>query len=594
MTVLGTAARPTGPESSTGSSEPGAAFGYLAGQSAETFSLDAYLARFDPRMLASAEGRRVLTRLDPLLWAIVYFRHHLVGDATGGVVETEEPDLDFGTDPVVPVSEEVARHVARHVARQWLDKVTFADPHLDWCRQARRWVVKSTGPRQHRDAYVAPRELGKSTWFFLILPMWAAAHGHRKFIAAFSDSSGQAETHLQTFKHELDNNRTLRHDFPKLCRPAVRNRGVTASDTKGMYIAESGFVFAAKGIDTSSLGLKVGRQRPDLLLLDDIEPGEDKYSEYQVEGRLKTVLDVIFPLSEYARVVIVGTVTMPGSIVHQLVKSVTEAGEDPEDWIAEQNIRVHYYPPIITRVDGSERSIWPAKWSMAFLAAIRHTRSYLKNFANSPLGADGDYWTLDDFAYGALDGTTRVLLSVDPAVTTSKNSDYTGLAIVAWQPPPAREQPVRQDDPEAVRRQVVGRLGLCEVRYAAQVKLTGAALRKKILELLAAFPEIGLVIVEDNQGKDLWLDILHHLPVKLQCFEQTVKKEVRAAELLAHYQRGRVTHTRRHGALEEQMVAFPKAAHDDMVDAVGSAVCRFLKRKDPAGVKPRGRSLGYA
>lgn len=563
--------------------------GYLAGQSAETFDLDAYLARFDPRMLATAEGRRTLTRLDPLLWAIVYFRHHLVGDATGGTVHyPEEDELDFG-EQHVSVSEEVARYAAK----QWLGKVTFADAHLDWCRQARRWLKKSSRPRQYRDAYVAPREMGKSTWFFLILPMWAAAHGHKKFIAAFSDSSGQSETHLQTFKHELDNNRHLRNDFPALCQPAVRNRGVTASDTKGMYIAQSGFVFSAKGIDTSSLGLKVGRQRPDLLLLDDIEPGEDKYSEYQVEGRLKTVTDVIFPLSEYARVVIVGTVTMPGSIIHQLVKSVTEEREEAESWIAEQNIRVHYYAPIVTRADGSERSIWPAKWSLAFLTAIRHTRSYLKNFANSPLGADGDYWTLDDFTYGALDGATKVLLSVDPAVSTSKNSDYTGLAIVAWQPP-AQRSSAPAGDVEAVRRQVIGNLGLCEVRYAAQVKLTGAALRTKILQLLEQYPEIGLVIVEDNQGKDLWLDILHHLPVKLQCFDQSVKKEVRAAELLAHYQRGRVKHTKRLGSLEEQMVAFPKASHDDMVDAVGSAVCRFLRRKQASGPKSSGRSHSYA
>jgi hypothetical protein len=564
--------------------------GYLDGATAENFSLDAYLSRFDPRLLASPEGRRALTRLDPLLWAVVYFRHHLVGDATGGYVEHQEPELDFDPDPVVPPSAEVAKHAAK----QWLDKVTFADPHLDWCRQARRWIKRSTRPRQYRDAYIAPRELGKSTWFFLILPMWAAAHGHKKFIAAFSDSSGQAETHLQTFKHELETNALLRHDFEDLCTAAVRNRGVSMQDTKGMYIAKSGFVFSAKGIDTSSLGLKVGNLRPDLLLLDDVEPGEDKYSDYQAEGRLKTIQDVIFPLSEYARVVIVGTVTMPGSIIHQLVKSVTESGEEPEAWIAEQNLRVHYYPPIITRPDGTERSIWPAKWSLAFLNAIRHTRSYLKNFANSPLGADGDYWTLDDFEYGALPGCTRVLLSVDPAVTTAKKSDYTGIAVVAWQPPPLRGESVPQDDVEAVRRQIVGRLGLCEVRHAEQVKLTGSALRAKILKLLEQYPEIGLVIVEDNQGKDLWLDILHHLPVKLQCFEQSVKKEVRAAELLAHYQRGRVKHIRRLGALEEQMVAFPKGSHDDMVDAVGSAVCRFLKRQDPATRKPQGRSVVYA
>lgn len=543
---------------------PADRLGYLADQTSETFDPIRYLASRDlswggRSLLADpdADGvqyRRLQTKLDPMLFALVYLRHHLRGPATRG-------------------------------------QITFCDAHLDWCREALGWVVPATTPRADRDVYVAPRELGKSTWFFLILPLWAAAHGHRRFIAAFADAGTQAEMHLQTFKNELENNALLQRDYPDLCEPATRYRGATQSDTKGLTIRRSGFVFGARGADSKTLGMKVGERRPDMLILDDIEPGEDQYSEYQVKGRLTTITDVIFPLSEYARVVLAGTVTLPGSIIHQLVKSVTEPDEDVPEWIAEQNMRVHYYPPILANDDGTERSIWPAKWPLAYLDAIRHTRSFLKNFANSPLGMDGDYWTKDDFQYGSIEGKTRVMLSIDPADKTKATSDWTGLAVVGWSPPLERKDPRRTAiDANDIRTAVTGGLGTCEVMYARAVKLVGENLRREVLRILEVFPEIGLVLVEVNKGGEHWYDILHHLPCKIQLIDQTVDKRVRAAEALAHYQRHRVVHTTRLGSAEEQMVSFPRGPNDDLVDAIGSAITRLLRRPKPSGI--RGQNVG--
>jgi len=543
----------------TAARRPAERLGYLSDQTSETFDPVRYLHEHDlvwkgRSLLADPGGggvawRRAQTRLDPMLFALVYLRHHLRGPATRG-------------------------------------QITFCDAHLDWCREALGWVVPAHGPRQNRDVYVAPRELGKSTWFFLILPLWAAAHGHRKFIAAFADAGTQAEMHLQTFKNELENNSLLQRDFADLCEPATRYRGATQSDTKGLTIRKSGFVFGARGADSKTLGMKVGERRPDMLILDDIEPGEDQYSEYQVKGRLTTITDVIFPLSEYASVVMAGTVTLPGSIVHQLVKSVTEPEEEQPEWIAEQNMRVHYYPPILVNDDGTERSIWPAKWPLEYLKAIEHTRSYLKNFANSPMGMDGDYWTKDDFQYAEIPGKTRVVLSIDPADKTKNTSDWTGLAVVGWAPPARRTDPRSTPiDANDIRASVTGGLGMCEVMYARPVKLVGENLRREVLRILEMFPEIGLVLVEVNKGGEHWLDILHHLPCKLQMIDQTVDKKVRAAQALAHYQRRRVVHTSRLTACEEQMVSFPRGPNDDLVDAVGSAVTRLLRRPAQTGIR---------
>ncbi|MFC5947065.1 hypothetical protein ACFQH9_02080 [Pseudonocardia lutea] len=488
-----------------------------------------YLARAEarwPGLLLSPEGRRVLTRLDPLLFALVYMRHHLK-DADGNI--------------------------------------SLSEFHIDICEMAKGWVVPSEVPEADRDAIISPRESGKSTWFFLILPTWAAAHGHRMFAAAFADASEQAERHLKTFKAELDQNELLRRDYPDLCSPLKRRSGQTAADTQNMYQSKSGFVFGAKGCDASALGMKVGPRRPDLIILDDIEPGGGSYSAGQKEKRLKTVVDDIFPMNIRAQVVIVGTVTMPGSIIHDLVKH--GAGEDDApEWPRDENIRVHHYKALIE--DPEPRSLWPEKWSLEYLLKRRHTRSFRKNLQNDPMAADGQYWTDDDFIIGQVPGLTAQMISIDPAVTSTAKSDYTGIAVIGYNKS----------------------LGRCVVRGAWQVKVQpGRELRDKVQEIAARFPGTAGILVETNQGGAAWRSILGGLGMRVREVHNSQNKTTRATNLLEHYQNGRVFHETRMAVLEEQMIAFPRGSNDDVIDAVGNGVQHFLrpgiKRHKPSTIQ---------
>lgn len=490
-----------------------------------------------------AEYRRRVTRDDPLMFALLYLRKHIRIDG----------------------------------------EVTLSEAHLSWCALAATWTEGTPQtPGLDRDAFLAPRGLGKSTWWFLILVMWAAAHEHVGFVAAFADTGPQAEAHLATFKKELDHNALLRFDFPGLVAPMVRPAsGAAVADNRGMYQARSGFVFAARGVDSGNLGMKVGERRPDIIICDDLEPGESNYSAYQAEKRLGTLVDDILPLNVYARVVLVGTTTMSGSITDQLREAheLLERGDELGDalaWVRDQHFRLHLTPGLLTNEDGTRRSLWPEKWPVAWQEEREHTREYKKNYALSPLGADGGFWTIDDVERGELSdigAVTHVLISVDPAVTTKGKSDYTGIAVVAYSRTSNR----------------------CVVLEVQQVKLVGEALREKVLSLLDRW-DAGLVLVETNQGGDLWPIVFHHMPVKVKTVHQSVSKEDRAADALAHYQRHRVLHLA--GAplsdFEAQLVAFPKAAHDDMVDAVTSAVRFFLSRGRTKRVTPGGVSVPYA
>ena len=483
-------------------------------------------------LLSFSEGRKELTKYDPMLFALIYLPHHLQ-NAQG--------------------------------------EITLSEFHVELAEYGKSWIHKPTVPKQNRDAFIAPRECGKSTWIFLILPMWAAAHGHVKFIAAFSDAASQAETHLMTFKNELEGNEYLQEDYPELCKPKiVASSGRAMASNSWRIIQSNDFIFDANGIDTNSLGKKVFGQRPDLIILDDIEKGEKNYSEYQAGQQKNTVFDDIAPMNIYARMIFVGTTTMPNSVMDQFRK-YGEGYADPElNWIKDQNVSVHYYPAIMNNDDGSERSVWPEKWPIDWLQSQRHLRDFAKNYMNRPVNTDGTFWANEDVEIEELEDYGNTIISIDPAVTKNKISDFTGIAVLS-----------RGIDSKG-RNNVY-------VRHAEQVKMSPSEIADRVASLVDTY-DAGVVYVEVNQGGDLWKDVFKHVPAKYRSKTQHLSKQIRAGKALNFYQQKKVKHTSHFPVLEEQMWAFPKISHEDVLDAVVSGILYFLDNK---AVKLETKQINY-
>lgn len=491
-----------------------------------------YLSQFPAELLATREGRIAATRLEPRLFAFIYLRHHITDKRTGGI--------------------------------------SFSYMHCEWYTHMLEWIKPMSKPRANRKAYVAPRETAKSTTWFLIAPIWAAAHQHVQFAAAFADTATQAETHLASFKQELETNALLRADFPELCTPLRRNRGTTAADNRSMTQMKNGFVFAARGMDTSVLGLKVGDLRPDLLIFDDIEPAEAHYSNYLAAKRRETILNAVLPLNEYARVVLVGTVTMEESLVHQLVQSVTE--NKTTQFTRESEFKTFYYPALFDDDAGNPTSLWPSKWTAEYLVSISGQRSFALNYQNLPVSLNGEYWTEDDFTYTSRENYSRTIISLDPAVTTKKDSDYSAISVCSW------------DN------------GKMYIRYAVQVKATPAELRKKVIDIYQMYPEARVLLVETNQGGNLYGPIFDGVPLKYSEKHNAIRKETRANFLLNAMQRGQAFLTHSIPTLENQMIGFPKVRNDDLVDSVTMAWMFFSgdgNKEVKSGAAPQARLNHY-
>lgn len=495
------------------------------------------LRDFNPRLLESSEGRKALTKHDPLLFAAIYLPHKLHDPQTQGMSD-----------------------------------ISLNQFHLDVCEYAKTWTKPLQQVPERHNAFISPRMCGKSTWIFHILPIWAGAHGHKRYVIAFSNSDTQSKNWLLNFKSEIKTNALLAEDFPEFVDEKRLGANARAMiDNRNMTQRANNFVFQVAGADNAVLGANREGVRPDAILFDDIEPDESNYSAHEAKKRLNTVLSSHFFLNTWAVKVFVGTTTMPDSIIDTirkvgefkrvwLAENDTDEGfydslEADQRWVEDKDINCHYYPAIVTNDDGSEESLWPEMWPMDYLNSQRHTRDFAMNMMNRPISMDGGYWEEDDIKIDTLEEYGNTIISVDPAVTTKRTSDYTGIAVMS-----------RGND------------GKLYLRHAEQVKLTSEDLKDYVTGLIPVY-NAKVVYVETNQGGDLWKQVFNGIPAKYRGMRNTEKKEIRAGRAHDYYRKGKVIHTKHFPALEEQMLAFPRVAHDDIVDAVSSAVLYF-GRKD--------------
>jgi predicted phage terminase large subunit-like protein len=438
------------------------------------------------------------------------------------------------------------------------NEITFSEFHEAFIADALKYSLPSMGPAESRTAWICPRGSGKSTWqMFLII--WLGAHMHQKFVALFSATATQSEDMLSNIRGQFNSNDLLRSDYPELVRPATkRNEAIKLSDNKQLVMQENGFILTGRGVTSSVLGMRIDGTRPSVIVLDDVEAGESQTTKNDVEKLLKTIQDDIMPLGLNAHFVWVGTTTRPGGLTEQLVHKAADM--DYDQWVDDERFKVNYWPAL-----KEDRSIWPERWTTEFLKSIEHTRSFQKNYLCMPAPEDFAYWRPETFLYGDAPDLDYVMLSVDPAVTVKQSSDFTGLAVVGY---------------SNITRKTY-------VLHVEQVKMSGAELRERASKLLETFPQVTLIYAEVNQGGDLVADLFKPLPVKVKTVTQSIKKEVRAGTALAEYEKGNVYHTKKHSDVERQMIQFPNSAHDDMIDAVGSAVIYFSKVNEASGPKVR-------
>ena len=240
------------------------------------------------------------------------------------------------------------------------------------------WAIQNGGlpvlRGQPRDAFFAiwPRGGGKSTSTEMAVSSMIARRS-RRYCLYISDSQDQADQHVDNIASMLTS-QNFNAIYPEASERKVGKYG-PASWRHNRLQTASGFTLDAIGLDKNVRGLKQGDQRPDLIILDDIDNVND--SGLMTDRKMRTISRSIMPAAANDCIVImVQNLILNDGIMDRLangradfLRSAYVSGPHPAivglqyEGIADGESRGAW------RITGG-RSTWPAKsledWNVEF------------------------------------------------------------------------------------------------------------------------------------------------------------------------------------------------------------------------------------
>lgn len=434
----------------------------------------------------------------------------------------------------------------------------YHEEYWDW--------VWSIDDEQDVAPFVAvwPRGFGKSTSTELACAMLAARR-KRRYALYVCETQEQADDHVSNVAELLEAD-SLAGVYPDASNRKVGKYGNVRGWRRNRLRTASGFTIDALGLDTAARGVKLGKDRPDLIILDDIDGKLDSVAT--TTKKVTTITHTLFPAgSSQPAVLAVQNLVIPDGVFSQLA-------DGRADFLADRIVSGPH-PALINMVteeqDGKTVIIdgiptWEARPIPVLQAELNRIgltafRAEKQHDVEPPAGGMFDHLNYRHCLWSQLPEIVRTAVWVDPAVTDTDNSDSQGI----------------QADGKAADGTIY-RLYSWEGRTSPQDAMDRAIL--KAVELGA-----DLVGVETDQGGDTWLSVYRESVAKL---ERTGRirpgqrpgftsdkagaghgpKVERAGRMLAAYERGEIVHViGTHETLERALKRFPKSKPFDLVDA---------------------------
>jgi hypothetical protein len=432
----------------------------------------------------------------------------------------------------------------------------FAPHHVEFWRWV--WSVRRD-LRPPPFIAIWPRGGAKSTSTELACVL-LAARGARKYGLYVCESQDQADDHVSNVAALLELDTTGRA-FPDLAARAVGKYGNVRGWRRNRLMTQSGFILDALGLDTASRGVKIENQRPDLLVLDDIDNEND--TQVSTARKIKTLTQALLPAgSNDVGVLMCQNLVHQDSIFARLADGranflTSRIVSGPIPAIRDLGVENRDGKFIIT--DGT------ATWTgqdldrcqemindmgiSAFLSECQHD-------TEPPPGGMFDHLDFKHIAYDDLPDLVRTCCWVDPAVTDNDQSDAMGVQVAGI-------------DADGTIYML-----WCWERRATPLYALQTAIRKAV--------EYGcdVVGIETDQGGETWGSVFREAAASTNLEPREVPrlryakagsigpKTHRASMMLTDYEKDRIVHViGPHTTLERALRRFPRTKPFDLVDA---------------------------
>lgn len=494
----------------------------------------------------------------------------------------------------VPWGFDDPRDLLRLVAPQVVSK-PFAPEHTAFWE----WVWKiEPGVRPEPLVVCMSRGRGKSTSIELASSL-LLAHGRRRFVWYVSRTQQLADAHVEAIASLFESDRFQeRYPFlrPKLGKfgnqRAWRRQRLMADGPDGIPVTVE-----AVGLETGTRGVKAEFQRPDLILLDDVD--SESHSPEMVLKLLNVITQAVIPAgSDDAALAFVQNMVHANSLIRRVIEP--EEFPPEERWMTRATIVgptkaiddcvIEILPdpenPGRTRptiVAGTPTWEGQDLEQMQDLLDRIGIRSFETEMQNSIKPRPGGVFSHVEFRHCKYQEVpwgriVQAVVAVDPAVTETDGSDATGIQVdcvadngeiyrlFSW------EQ--RCSPTNAIRTALLKAHNHGASTLGVEVNQGGETWLSVVREAYRGLIEDGLVAPDWRMPKLIWLKA-----------PSNKSKVERAQAMVPDYERGAIIHVLGDTTklLEDALYRFPLTEPDDLTDSAAYAwyMCRRI-RKAPA------------
>ena len=476
--------------------------------------------------------------------------------------------------------------------RTYLPEHIFRD-HAPAHQEVDGLLMELTHRRGLKLAVAAPRGFGKSTLVTLAYVLYGICYHGERFIVVLSATASQAVQLLDGVRRELTSNAKLLTDFPELAGPSPRPW------TRADIVTATHVRVLALGVGQRIRGRKHGKDRPTLIIGDDLEDAESALSlEPREQLREWFNRSILKAGSETTNVVLLGTLHHPACLLAEYVdphahpewlkriyKAITGWATRQDlwaQWAQIYNSREAWadaYGPEAARafyaahqaeMDAGTAVLWPSRWRYYDLLVQKEEdpHSFSSELQNEPLNPRECLFHLEEIAYWddhdsspeallrALGDHAQLFGACDPSLgRDTLHGDYTAIVILAKD---TRDK-------------------LLYVLVADIARYTPDQTIETILAYYQRYP-FSKFVFETNQFQELLAQQFERRSRELGLYPpiervtHTRDKILRLQGLQPWIKNGTVRFTRRHTQLLDQLRVFPKGKYDDGPDALAMAV----------------------
>lgn len=469
-----------------------------------------------------------------------------------------------------------------------------------------------------RIAWAASRGHAKSAYLSNAYPVREIVYKKRRMILIISETNAGSIKFIKWVAGQLKYNQKLREDFGEvLYEQKTRNE----KDSETAFITTTGIKMEATSLGTQIRGFRNGSQRPDLILLDDLE-SLDSNNTPELRQKAKDWLNQdLMPAGDPTKTafIFMGTLVHFDSLLNyvlnerrdfiknsfpaiikppkrtnlwaeferiykEYVPSDEEVEEmmqaESEDTMSTPNARaaMRFYEEHKAEMDEGAEVLWPGRFPLPALMIEKvniGTKAFNTEFMNNPIDEDSQLFKPESFSYWTDFRPNykeyAIYMGIDFAMGKERG-DFSAIVTIA-------------------KHKKTGKIYVIDA-YGERIK-PDQFMRKIVEKVVQYLPD--RIAAESQMAQEFFIDELkkeltmqgYPAGSRVTKINQRSRKELRIEALMPQIEKGEIEFHRSQTLLLEQFERYGSNWHDDLPDALEMAVSVSKRAKTVIKAKPK-------